>query len=71
MLWKTIRNRFPNVDTQQHRVRVNGKATRKRVSNLSLVPPVAVGQQPLPACTGNIPVPDITSLDEMEVLFGA
>lgn len=71
MFWKNIRNRFPAIDTKQSRVRVNGKSTRKRVSNLSLVPPVA--NEPQPATTYNeiIPLHDITSLDEMDAMFGA
>lgn len=71
MFWKSIRNRFPEIETKQNRVKINGKPARKRVSNLSLVPPVTVGQQPLVTGTGNILVPDIASLDEMEALFGA
>lgn len=42
MFWKSIRNRFPNMETKQRRMKVNGKDVRKRQSNLSLVPPVPV-----------------------------
>ena len=69
MFWKTIRNRFPEIETKQSRVEFNGKRARKRVSNLSLVPPVLVEQQPLPAYTENFPMQEIASIEELEGLF--
>jgi P4 family phage/plasmid primase-like protien len=70
MFWKTVRNRFPEIETKQSRVKINGKPARKRVSNLSLVPPVAVGQEPTPAYTGCIPLTEIDSLDDLSTFFG-
>lgn len=69
MFWKNIRNHFPEIETKQSRLKINGKPARKRVSNLSLVPPVRVGQQPLSDCAENIPMQKIASIEELEGLF--
>lgn len=69
MFWKSIRNRFPEIETKQQRSMVMGKPVRKRLSNLSLKPEVVASAQQIPSHPPSIPVIELTTTDELEALF--
>lgn len=64
MFWKNLRNRFQLVENKQRRFRENGKTIRKRVTNLSLVPPVVSESKPLTTYKGIMPLSEFDSLDD-------
>lgn len=64
MFWKNIRNRFNVIEKKQSRMRVDGQDTRKRTSNLSLVPLVVSESKSLTAYKGVMPLSEFDSLDD-------